>query len=110
MGICLNHEATKASTSAMSSLFHYTEWKISIGNSLRSDSINYPTYLIEVTAYCKFRNFCVTFISQIFYFSINSEFLNSQAGVHVFYKVYSDHLLARTLNSRGNHFANISEN
>ena len=32
------------------------------------------------------------------------------AGSTVFYKVYSDFLLARTLNSRGNPFANISEN
>ena len=31
-------------------------------------------------------------------------------SVHVFYKVYSDSLLARTLNLRGNQFAIISEN
>ena len=30
-----------------------------------------------------------------------------RASVHVFYKVYSDYLLARTLNSRGNRFAKI---
>ena len=60
--------------------------------------------------YCKSGNFCVIFISQIFYFRINSEFLNSRVSVRVFYKVYSDSLLARTLNSRGNQFANISEN
>ena len=41
------------------------------------------------------------FISRIFYFRIVSEFLNSRVSVHVFYEVYSDSLLARTLNSRG---------
>ena len=60
--------------------------------------------------YCKFGNFRVTFISRFFYIRIISEFLNSRVSVHVFYKVYSDSLLAKTLNSRGNQFANISEN
>ena len=60
--------------------------------------------------YCKFGNFRVTFISRIFYLRIISEFLNSRVSVHVLYRVYSDSLLARTLNSRGNQFANISEN
>ena len=60
--------------------------------------------------YCKFGNFLVTFISRIFYFQIISEFLNSRVSVRVFYKVNSDSLLARTLNLRGNQFANISEN
>ena len=60
--------------------------------------------------YCKFVNFRVTFISRIFYLRIISEFLNSRVSVHVSYRVYSDSLLARTLNSRGNQFANISEN
>ena len=60
--------------------------------------------------YCKFGNFRVTFISRIFYLRIISEFLNSRVSVHVSYRVYSDSLLARTLNSRGNQFANISEN
>ena len=50
------------------------------------------------------------FISRIFYFRIISEFLNSRVSVHVFYKVNSDCLLARTLNLRGNPFANTSEN
>ena len=59
--------------------------------------------------YCKFGNFHVTFISRISYLRIISEVLNSQVSVHVFYKVYSDSILARTLNSRGNHLANISE-
>ena len=40
--------------------------------------------------YCKFGNFRVTFISQIFYFRFISKFLNSQVSVHVFYKVDSD--------------------
>ena len=57
--------------------------------------------------YCKFGNFRVTFISRIFYFQIISEFLNSRVSVHLFYKVYCDSLLARTLNSRGNQFAKI---
>ena len=52
----------------------------------------------------------MTFISRIFYFRIINEFLNLQVSVHVFYKVYNDSLLARTLNSQGNQFANISEN
>ena len=60
--------------------------------------------------YCKFGNFRVTFISRIFYLRIISEFLNLRVSVHVLYRVYSDSLLARTLNSRGNQFANISEN
>ena len=46
---------------------------------------------------------------QIFYFRIISEFLNLHVSVHVFYKVYSDFLLERTLNSQGNQFANISK-
>ena len=64
----------------------------------------------RMSGYCKFGNFHVAFISRIFYIRIISEFLNSRVSVHVFYKVYSDSLLARTLNSRGNQFANISEN
>ena len=60
--------------------------------------------------YCKFGNFRVTFISRIFYLRIISELLNSRVSVNVFYKINSDPLLARTLNSRGNQFANISEN
>ena len=52
----------------------------------------------------------MTFISRIFNFRIISEFLNSRVSVNVFFKVNSDSLLARTLNSRGNQFANISEN
>ena len=43
--------------------------------------------------------------------TVNSrEFSHPRVSVHVFYKVYSDTLLARTLNSRGNQFANYSEN
>ena len=34
-----------------------------------------------------------------FFYQIISKFLNSLVSVHVFYKVYSDSLLARTLNS-----------
>ena len=36
--------------------------------------------------------------------------MNLRKSVHIFYKVHSDSLLARTLNSRGNQFANIIEN
>ena len=46
----------------------------------------------------------MTFILRIFYFRIISEFLNLHMSVHVFYKVYSDSLLERTLNSRSNQF------
>ena len=44
------------------------------------------------------------------HFRIIIELLNARMSVHVFYKVYIDSLLARTFNSRGNQFANISEN
>ena len=64
----------------------------------------------DIAYYCKFGNFRVTFISRIFYFRIISEFLNSRVSDNVFYKAYSDPLLAITLNSRGNQFANISKN
>ena len=60
--------------------------------------------------YCKFGNFRVTFISRIFYFPIISETLNSRWSTLAVYKAYSNSLLARTLFSRGNEFANISEN
>ena len=52
----------------------------------------------------------MAFIYGNFYFRIISEFLNSRVSVHVFLNVYSDSLLARTLNSRGYQFANINEN
>ena len=44
----------------------------------------------------------MTFISRIFFFRIICEFLNSRVSVHVFSKVYSDSLLARTMTLRGN--------
>ena len=52
----------------------------------------------------------MTFISRIFYFRIISEFVNLRVTVQIFYNVFSDSLLARILSSRGNKFANISEN
>ena len=71
----------------------------------------YLTIIFKLNLYYrKFRNFGMTFISQIFYFRIISEFLYSRVSVHVFYKVYSDSLLARTLNSQGIQLVNISEN
>ena len=45
----------------------------------------------NVYNYCKFGNFCVTFISS----QIISEFLNSRVSVCVSYKVYSDSLFAK---------------
>ena len=60
--------------------------------------------------YCKSENFRETFISRIFNFQIISEFLNSRVITSAVYKAYSDSLLARTLFSRGDEFANISEN
>ena len=70
----------------------------------------YLTILLKLNLYyCKFGNFYVTFISRIFYFGIMSEFLYSRVSVHVFYKVYSDSLLARTLNWQGIQLTNISE-
>ena len=61
------------------------------------------THNIDSNSFLKFGYFFMNFISQIFYF------LNSQVIVHVFYKVFSDFLLTRTLNSQGNQFANISK-
>ena len=52
----------------------------------------------------------MTFILRIFFFFLNYEFFNSRVIVHAFFKVYSDSLLARTLNWPGNQFGNISEN
>ena len=52
----------------------------------------------------------MTIKSQIFCFRFISEFLISPASFHLYYKAYSITLLARTLNLRGNQFANISEN
>ena len=40
----------------------------------------------------RFGNFPVTLISQIFYFRIISEFLNSQVSVLIFYKAYGDYI------------------
>ena len=60
--------------------------------------------------YYKFGNFCVTFISRIFDIRIISEFLKSRMGTCTFYKAYCNPLLARTLFSQCNIFANISEN
>ena len=82
-------------------------------NNSTSTTCNYDMLQVfhyVFSRYCKFGNFRVTFISRIFYFRIISDFLNSRVSVHVFYKVYCDSLLTRTLNSRGNQFANISEN
>ena len=52
----------------------------------------------------------MTFISRIFDFRIIGEFLNSRTGTCTVYKAYCNSLLARTLFSRGNEFANKSEN
>ena len=58
---------------------------------------------------CKFGNFGVTFILQIFNFRFISEFFTSRADAHIFFKAYSGTLLARTLNSRDNKFANMNQ-
>ena len=63
-----------------------------------------------INRYCKFGNFRVTFISRIFYFRIIGEVLNSRTDTCTVYKAYYNSLLARILFSRGNEFANISEN
>ena len=62
------------------------------------------------TNYCKFGNFCVTFISQFFHFRIISVLLNSRMNALVVNEAYRNSLLARTLNLQDNEFANISEN
>ena len=59
--------------------------------------------------YCKSGNFRMVFILQIFYFRNISEFLNSLVSAHAVNKANSNSLLVRTLFSRGNEFANISE-
>ena len=60
--------------------------------------------------YCKFGNFRVTFILRVFDFRIISETLNSRTSTHAVYIANCNSLLARTLFSRCNEFANISEN
>ena len=62
------------------------------------------------SVYCKVGNFRETSISRNFSFRIISEFLNSRASTRAVYKAYSNSLLARTLFSRGNEFANINKN
>ena len=51
----------------------------------------------------------MTFISRIYNFRVICEYLNSRASMLVVFKANGDSLLARTLNSRGNKFANIRE-
>ena len=48
----------------------------------------------------------MTFILRIFDFRIISESLNLGTSTHAVYKAYSNSLLARTLFSQGNEFAN----
>ena len=52
----------------------------------------------------------MTFISRVFVFQIIREFLNPRVSTSAVYKAHSYSLLARTLFSRGDEFANISEN
>ena len=72
-------------------------------------SIENEDYIISCT-YCKFRNFCVTFISQIFFFQIIWDVLNLRMSVCLVFMAYRDSLLARTFNLRGNKLANIRKN
>ena len=72
--------------------------------------LSYLNLIKNMKTYCKSENFRETFISRIFNFRIISEFLNSRVITSAVYKAYSDSLLARTLFSRGDEFANISEN
>ena len=55
-------------------------------------------------------SFRVSFILRIFYFRAIREVLNSRTSIRVVFMAYSDSLFVRTLNSRGNKFANIREN
>ena len=64
-------------------------------------------FKVHTAIYCKFARLL---FREFFYFRIISDFLNSRASMHSFYKVYNDSLLVGTLNSRGNQFTNISEN
>ena len=68
------------------------------------------TPLYPTSIYCKFENFRMIFISRIFDFQIISELLNSRTSTRAIYKAYCNSLLARTLFSQSNKFANISEN
>ena len=63
--------------------------------------------------YCRFGNFLVIFISQIFHLGNIHEFLNLRASIRltkiaIYRLVFT--ISARTFNSRGNKFSNISEN
>ena len=59
---------------------------------------------MHANLYCKFRNFCMTFILRIFVFQIISEVLNLRASTfnYIVYdkKAYSNSLLVKTLFSR----------
>ena len=59
---------------------------------------------------CKFRNFRMNLIPQMFDFQIICGFLNLQVSTCAVYKAYSIPLLARTLFLPGNGFTNISQN
>ena len=59
---------------------------------------------------CKFRNFHVTSVLQIFDFRIIGDLLNLQASTHAVNKAYDDSLLVRTSFLYDNKLANISEN
>ena len=59
------------------------------------DIFKSPAYTVNLESLHDF------YFANFFYFRIISEFLNSRASVHVFYNIYRDSLLARTLNSRG---------
>ena len=64
--------------------FHYTGHKYLILNKelKRNESVSMK--------YCKFRSFCATFISPIFYFRIINRFLNLLASSHAVYIVNSN--------------------
>ena len=53
---------------------------------------------------------CDFYISQFFYFRITIKFLISRITTLEVYNADRDSLLAKTLNSRDNKYANISEN
>ena len=69
--------------------------------STSSDIYTFVTVLITVSSDFFF------FYSRIFDFRIISEFLNSRKSTTVVNKAYSNSLLARTLFSQGDKFANI---
>ena len=64
--------------------------------SLRDLKTSLSLHKQDCTLYRKFRNFCMTFISRIFFYRIIHDVLNLQPCVCVMFMAHTDSLLART--------------